>query len=76
MGFLTAEDEQAVKTQFEKLSTPVTLTVFASELQRDWARTATVPPLAQMLIDHMGNVGTSLLWEWQLLAAPKETAAA
>jgi len=32
MGFLTAEDEQAVKTQFEKLVTPVTLTVFASEL--------------------------------------------
>jgi alkyl hydroperoxide reductase subunit AhpF len=32
MGFLTAEDEQAVKTQFEKLVAPVTLTVFASEL--------------------------------------------
>ena len=32
MGFLTAEDEQAVKTQFEKLVAPVTLIVFASEL--------------------------------------------
>ena len=32
MGFLAAEDEQAVKKQFEKLSAPVTLTVFASEL--------------------------------------------
>ena len=32
MGFLAAEDEQEVKKQFEKLSAPVTLTVFASEL--------------------------------------------
>jgi alkyl hydroperoxide reductase subunit AhpF len=32
MGFLTAEDEQAVKAQFERLTAPVTLTVFASEL--------------------------------------------
>jgi hypothetical protein len=46
---------------------PITWTVFASELQRDWARTATVPALAQMLVDHMGNVGTSLSWELQLL---------
>jgi hypothetical protein len=46
--------------------------VFASELQRDWARTATVPAVAQMLVDHMGNVGTSLTWEQQLLATPSE----
>ena len=32
MGFLTAQDEQAVKREFEKLAGPVTLTVFASEL--------------------------------------------
>ena len=32
MGFLTAQDEQAVKKEFEKLTGPVTLTVFASEL--------------------------------------------
>ena len=48
---------------------PITWTVFASELQRDWARTATVPALAQMLVEHMGNVGTSFLWEQQLLNA-------
>jgi nicotinamidase-related amidase len=68
--------EMAVQRMIQAGAVPITWTVFASELQRDWARTATVPPLAQMLIDHMGNVGTSLLWEWQLLAAPKETAAA
>ncbi len=64
--------EMAVQRMIQAGAVPITWTVFASELQRDWARTATVPPLAQMLIDHMGNVGTSLLWEWQLLAAPKE----
>lgn len=32
MGFLTAQDERAVQKEFEKLTGPVTLTVFASEL--------------------------------------------
>jgi len=32
MGFLTAQDEEAVKREFEKLTGPVKLTVFASEL--------------------------------------------
>src|SRR5438552_652009 len=64
--------EMAVQRMIQAGAVPITWTVFASELQRDWARTATVPPLGQMLIDHMGNVGTSLLWEWQLRAAPKE----
>ncbi len=64
--------EMAIQRMIQAGAVPITWTVFASELQRDWARTATVPPLAQMLIDHMGNVGTSLSWEWQLLATPKE----
>ena len=54
---------------------PITWTVFGSELQRDWARTATVPGLAQMLLEHMGNVGTSLSWEQQLLNTPRESVA-
>jgi alkyl hydroperoxide reductase subunit AhpF len=32
MGFLTAQDETAVKKEFEKLGGPVKLTVFAAEL--------------------------------------------
>jgi alkyl hydroperoxide reductase subunit AhpF len=32
MGFLSAQDEQAVKHEFERLTGPVKLTVFASEL--------------------------------------------
>lgn len=34
-------------------------------------RTATVPAYSAMLLEHMGNVGTSLVWEQQLLNAPR-----
>lgn len=63
--------EMAVQRMVQAGAVPITWTVFASELQRDWARAATVPALAQMLVEHMGNVGTSFLWEQQLLATPK-----
>lgn len=48
---------------------PITWGVFAGELQRDWARTETVPAVSQNMFDHSGNVGTSLAWELQLLAS-------
>ena len=64
--------EMAIQRMVQAGAVPITWTVFASELQRDWARTATVPAIAQMLVDHMGNVGTSLTWEQQLLATPSE----
>jgi len=38
MAFLSAQDEQAVKTEFERLGGPVKLTVFASELGPDTNR--------------------------------------
>ena len=60
--------EMAVRRMIQAGAVPITWTVFASELQRDWARTATVPELTKMLIEHMGNVGTSFTWEQQLLA--------
>ena len=60
--------EMAVQRMIQAGAVPITWTVFASELQRDWARTDTVPGLAAMLVEHMGNVGTSLTWEKQLLA--------
>jgi nicotinamidase-related amidase len=59
--------EMAIQRMVMAGCMPITWTVFASELQRDWARTETVPALAQMLVEHMGNVGTSLTWELQLL---------
>lgn len=63
--------EMAVQRMIQAGGVPLTWTVFGSELQRDWARTATAAALGQMLVEHMGNVGTSLLWEQQLLNAPR-----
>jgi len=62
--------EMAVNRMIQAGAVPITWSVFGSELQRDWARTETVPGLAQVLIDHMGVVGTSFVWEQQLLATP------
>ncbi|HEX8437244.1 hydrolase [Archangium sp.] len=68
-GGVTLEaHEMAIQRMIQAGAVPLTWTVFASELQRDWARTDTVPGLAQLLVDHMGVVGTSFTWEQQLLA--------
>jgi len=60
--------EMAIHRMIQAGAIPITWTVFASELQRDWARTTTVPALAEILVAHMGVVGTSFTWEQQLLA--------
>ncbi|MDP9961993.1 hydrolase [Chryseobacterium lathyri] len=65
--------EMAIMRMVQAGAVPITWTVFGSELQRDWARTETVPALGEMLVEHMGNVGTSLTWELQLLATPVPT---
>ena len=71
-GGVTLEaHEMAVRRMVNAGAVPITWTVFASELQRDWAREETVPALAQMMFEHMGNVGTSLAWELQLLESAK-----
>ena len=66
--------EMAVRRMVQAGAVPITWTVFGSELQRDWARTETVPALAETLFAHMGNVGTSLRWELQLLATSAKAA--
>ncbi|TCC93095.1 hydrolase [Pedobacter hiemivivus] len=62
--------EMAVMRMVQAGAVPITWTVFGSELQRDWARTETVPAVSEMIFDYMGNVGTSLRWELQLLQTP------
>ncbi|QRK08238.1 hydrolase [Archangium violaceum] len=62
--------EVAIQRMVQAGAVPITWTVFTSELQRDWARESTVPGLAKLLVDHMGNVGTSFTWEQQLLNTP------
>ena len=60
--------EMAIQRMVHAGAVPITWLVFASELQRDWARTDTAPALAQMLVEHAGVVGTTFTWEQQLLA--------
>jgi len=69
-GVSVEAHEVAVQRMVQAGAVPITWSVFGSELQRDWARTATVPGTAEVLVEHMGNVGTSFLWEQQLLATP------
>lgn len=59
--------EMAIMRMVQAGAVPITWTVFASELQRDWARTETVAAIGELLVAHMGNVGTSFSWELQLL---------
>lgn len=60
--------EMAIHRMIQAGVTPITWGIFGAELQRDWARTETVAGLGQALADHAGNIGTSFLWEQQLLA--------
>ena len=69
-GVSVEAHEMAIQRMVQAGAVPITWTVLASELQRDWARTSTVPALTQMLVEHMGVVGTSFTWEQQLLATP------
>lgn len=69
-GVSVEAHEMAIQRMIMAGCMPITWTVFGSELQRDWARTSTVPALSQTLVDHMGNVGTSFTWEQQLLNTP------
>ena len=68
-GVSVEAHEMAIHRMIQAGVTPITWGVFGAELQRDWARTETVAGLSQALIDHSGNIGTSFLWEQQLLAA-------
>ncbi len=60
--------EMAIQRMVMAGVSPITWLVFAGELQRDWARTETLPGFGELLFEHGGNVGTSLRWEFQLLA--------
>ena len=65
--------EMAVQRMVQAGAVPITWGIVSAELQRDWARTATVPALAQILVEHSGAAGTSFQWEQQLLNTPPQT---
>jgi len=60
----------AIQRMIQAGAIPITWMVFGSELQRDWARTNTAPAIAKMLVEHAGVVGTTFVWEQQLLVTP------
>lgn len=51
---------------------PMTWLAVLGEWQRDWARTATVPGFAQVMVEHAGGSGVAFGWEQQLLATSRE----
>ena len=48
-------------------ATPLSVLAYLSELQRDWAREATVPAVLEIFEQHGGSFGSALRWEWDLL---------
>jgi nicotinamidase-related amidase len=67
-GFSIEAHEMAILRMVQAGAVPVTWLVVGSEMQRDWARTDTLPAFAEVVIEHTGVVGTSFQWEQQLLA--------
>jgi len=61
--------DMAVQRMVQAGAVPITWGVVGGELQRDWAREATVPAYAATFVEHWGVIGTSLQWELQLLAS-------
>ncbi len=57
----------AVQRMIRAGATPVTWIGVMSEWQRDWARTATVPAVAEITVAHSGGSGVAYQWEMQLL---------
>jgi nicotinamidase-related amidase len=51
---------------------PITWIAVMSEWQRDWARVATVPAIAEVTVDHGGSSGIAYAWEQQLLNTPRK----
>src|SRR6059036_3302467 len=60
--------EMAIQRMVQAGAVPMTWLAVQGELQRDWAREATVPGLAEILAQHGGASGVAFAWEMQLLA--------
>jgi hypothetical protein len=46
---------------------PLSTLAYLRELQRDWAREATVPAMVQIFEQHGGSFESALCWGWALL---------
>ena len=68
-GVSVEAHDMAIRRLVAAGAQPITWLGMAGELQRDWARTAKLPEVAQILFDHAGASGSVLGWEMQLLHA-------
>jgi hypothetical protein len=69
-GGVSAEaHNMGIQRMIQAGAVPMTWIVFASELQRDWARLDSAAKLLEILVDHGGGIGTNLRWESQLLGS-------
>jgi len=73
-GVSVEAHEMAIQRMVQAGATPLTWIGFASELQRDWARENTIEGIGEIMSRHGGNIGTSLAWEFQLLATQPKNA--
>jgi nicotinamidase-related amidase len=71
-GVSVEAHEMAIQRMIMGGVVPMTFNAFQAELQRDWARTATVAQLVPILVEHMGNIGTGISWEYQLMNQAKK----
>lgn len=67
-GTTTEAHEMGIQRMIQAGAIPLTAGVFSAELQRDWARSDSVPGLQQIMLAHGGATATNLAWELQLLA--------
>jgi hypothetical protein len=69
-GGVSAEaHNMGIQRMIQAGAVPMTWIVFASELQRDWARLDSSAKFAEILVDYGGGIGTNLRWELQLLGS-------
>jgi nicotinamidase-related amidase len=73
-GGVSAEaHDMAVRRMVQAGVVSMTWLAVQGELQRDWAREATVPALAEVGAQHGGGTGVAFAWEAQLLNTPTPT---
>jgi nicotinamidase-related amidase len=68
-GVSVESHEMAVRRLVAAGAQPVTWLGMGGELQRDWARTASLEELGKMFAAHAGMTGIALAWEGQLLGS-------
>src|SRR5712691_12987116 len=63
----------AVERMVQAGATPISMMSYLCELQRDWAREATVPEVLKVIEQHGGALGMAFRWEWELLGLKEGT---